>query len=368
MKTIKQLNYMDDLKNGVTIHLTCESSAEYAEIVARAIFKIANKQVVKAEEKLEELKKQLNSTQKELDNIKGQLLEEQSESKKVKAKALNLVGDVDNLRKDLQNEQNSHATTREELMSEKTKTEELSNKLKHEIEEHGNTKNSLTEVKTKLFGLQQDLVQEKKKHDTTTGLLKQEKEETERLKGELTEEKTKRQEQENLIVEQIKSGFNEIVSLLMEDYDKLEDEQKNLKAYLKDIVEPKGGNYGWSEANSIDDLIYSFKFGDGYLSRIINLVWWSGHHNLEYQMSCITKMMNITSILERMQYLLLAIGHTLTLPDSKVGENISSYNKYDVESSHFMNIFDESYQTGTMCEVYLPALDGNNGKCYIFYK
>lgn len=359
---------LKNLKNGVTIHLTCESSAEYAENLAKAIFKVANKQVLKAEKNMAELTKKLNSAKIELEDISEKLSLKNSECETLYSTVKSIKEDIDQVRENLESEKESHAATQQELKSEQAKTKELSNQLEQKIKEHGNTKTTLAEVQSQLKRIEQDLEQEKKLHITTTGLLTQEKDETERLKVKLAEEDTKRKNQEKLIVEQLKSGFNEIVSLLKEDYDKLEDEQKNLKSYIKDIVEPNGGNYSWSKANSIDDMIHSFKFGDGYLSRIINLVWWGRHQNLDYQMSCITNIMNITSIVERIQYLLLAIGHSLTLPDGKIGENISFYNKYDVDRSHFMNIFDESYQTGTMCEVYLPAIDGKDGKCYIFYK
>ena len=335
---------MDSKEKLVTINLSCESDTEYAD----ALISIFNKKLLCVEKKLEKSKialdlekashskviSALEIAQRDLGKYQGLLEVEQGEHAKVLA--------------DLEAEKTEHGKTRDELETEKTEHDKTQEAFEAEKTEHDKTREALETQKIE--------------HGKTREVL-------ECCQSKLDEVQNRLNIIDNSILSQIKMRFNEIASLLSVDFENLTEKTMELKRYIDGILfKDEEGNYGWSNATNLDDLVYSFKYGDNYLSRILNIIWWSRQESLYYMTSCIPHMDEIVRQIDFINEILSIEGHSINIPENNLGKEIDNYEKYNDGKSHFMKIFDEQFENGTLCEIYLSSIDGNKGKCYIYWK
>ncbi len=405
---------MDSKEKLVTINLSCESDTEYAD----ALISIFNKKLLCVEKKLEKSKialdlektshskviSALEIAQRDLGKYQGLLEVEQGEHAKVLADLEVEKTEHGKTCDALEAEKTEHGKTRDAFEAEKTEHGKTRDALEAEKTEHGKTRDAFEAEKTEHDKTREALEAQKIEHGKTRDALEAEKTEhgktrdafeTEKIEHDKTREALEAQKIEhaktqealeccqskldevqnrlnivdNSILSQIKMRFNEIASLLSVDFENLTEKSMELKKYIDGILsKDEEGNYGWSNATNLDDLVYSFKYGDNYLSRILNIIWWSRQESLYYMTSCIPNIDKIVRQVDFINEILSIEGHSINIPDSTLRKDIDNYEKYNDGKSHFMKIFDEQYENGTLCEIYLSSIDGNKGKCYIYWK
>jgi len=405
---------MDNKEKIVTINLSCDSDTEYAD----ALISIFNKKLLSVEKKLEKSKMALDMekaslskisssleiAQRDLGKYQGLLEVEKAEHDSVLTDFKAEKTEHDKTRETLEAEKTKHDKTREALEAEKIEHGKTREALETEQKEHDNTREALEAEKTEHGKTCEALEAEKTAHGKTREALEAEQKEHDKTREALEAEKTehgkicealeaekiehgktietlsncqlelkeiqnKLNSFDNSVLSQIKMRFNEIASLLSVDFENLTEKSTELKKYIGGILDKdEEGYYGWSTAQNIDDLIYSFKYGDSYLSRILSLIWWYKQDSLIYMTSCIPNMDKIVRQMDFINLILSIEGHSINVPETTLSRDVDNYEKYNDGKSHFMKIFDEQYENGTLCEVYLASIDDNKGKCYIYWK
>lgn len=167
------------------------------------------------------------------------------------------------------------------------------------------------------------------------------------------------------LFEVIITQFDEISALLEENINSYNNNK--LQEYVLSIINQNKG--GWSECNSIDDLLHNLKVGSGAICRVVNLIWWNKQESLQYMMSMVNHIDEIESKMKVVDGLLKVVGHTIKYPTNVLSNVIPNYISYDDEKSNFIDIFSsEYYDNGILCEIRLLSIDDSEGKMYEYYK
>ena len=285
--------------------------------------------------------------------------ETDSEFSKSLISALSICNDeVNRIQETLTIEKTAHGKALEDLEKEKTAHGKALEDLEKEKTAHGKALEDLEKEKTARGKALEDLEKEKTAHGKALEDLEKEKTAHGKTKHELSIYTSN-------LFKVITKQFDEISALLEKNINSYNNDK--LQEYVLSIINQNKG--GWSECNSIDDLLHNLKVGSGAICRVVNLIWWSKQESLQYMMSMVNHIDEIESKMKVVDGLLTVVGHTIKYPTNVLSNAIPNYISYDDEKSNFIDIFSsENYDNGILCEIRLLSIDDSEGKMYEYYK
>ena len=345
----------------LTFNIHCDTDSEYSGALLSALMS-CDKELNKTIKTLGKIEEAHGETQKALDEEK----ETHDETKKALEREIKAHRET---KKALDEEKEAHGETKKALDEEKEAHDETKKALEGEKEAHDETKKALEGEKEAHDETKKALDEEKEAHDETKKVLDEEKEvhdETKKaLEREIKAHNETKKEYEDKIFGAVTNLLDEICILLKSNIGSYNNNK--LKEYVLSIINQSKG--GWSECNTLGQLLYNLKVGSGAICRIINLIWWNKQENLQYMMSMVENINEIETKFKIIVELLKVAGHTIEYPEGVLSSSILHYTSYDDERSNFIDIFSsESYDNGVLCEIRLLSVDNSEGNIYIYYK